>query len=226
MISVSVIIPTLNEAAVLERALSASKKGGAMETIVVDGGSIDDTPAIARQHADHMLSCSPGRARQMNVGAEVASGDILLFLHADSLLPANFVEAIFRALARPAVIGGRFDVRLDGSGWIFRVIETLINFRSRLTQVATGDQGIFIQRTVFLRLGGYPQIPLMEDIELSRKMKRVGEVACLKERVITSARRWQQNGVLRTILLIWVLKFCHYVGVSPARLKAFYADTR
>jgi rSAM/selenodomain-associated transferase 2 len=162
----------------------------------------------------------------MNAGAQVASGDVFLFLHADTVLPANFVEVISRALACPAVVGGRFDVRLDSAGWIFRMIETLINFRSRLTHIATGDQGIFIRRAVFLQLGGYPEIPLMEDLELSKKMKQAGEVACLQERVITSARRWQRNGVLRTVLLMWVLKLCHYVGVSPARLKAFYADTR
>ena len=149
-----------------------------------------------------------------------------LFLHADTLVPADFVEVIFRALACPVVIGGRFDICLDGTRWVFRVIETLINFRSRLTHLATGDQGIFIRRTVFLQFGGYPEGPLMEDLELSKKMKRVGEVVCLKERVITSARRWQKQGVLRTILLMWMLRFFYLVGISPTRLKAFYVDSR
>lgn len=224
---ISIIIPTLNEVSVLGRTLSSiSSGGGATETIVVDGGSIDGTQTIAYQYADRVLSCAPGRARQMNAGAEVASGDVFLFLHADTLLPADFAEVISRALARPAVIGGRFDVRLDSTGWVFRVTEILINFRSRLTRIATGDQGIFIRRAVFLQLGGYPEMLLMEDLELSKKMKQAGEVACLKERVITSGRRWEKDGVLRTIVLMWMLRFCHLVGVSPVRLKAFYADTR
>lgn len=223
---ISVIIPTLNEASVIGRTLSSLRGNGAVETIVVDGGSTDGTQAIAHQYADRVLSSPPGRARQMNAGAEVASGDVFLFLHADTLLPADFAEVISRALARPAVLGGRFDVCLDGTGWIFRVIETFINLRSRLTRIATGDQGIFIRRAVFFELGGYPEVPLMEDLALSKKMKRAGEVACLREQVMTSARRWQKGGVLRTVLLMWVLRFCHFVGVSPVRLKAFYTDTR
>ncbi len=223
---ISVIIPTLNEEAVLEKTLSTLRERGQAEVIVVDGGSKDQTQAIARRYADRLLSSPPGRARQMNLGAEVAKGEVLLFLHADTLLPEHFTEILAQTLSDPSVVGGRFDVKLDGRRWIFRVVETLISFRSRLTRTATGDQAIFIRRQAFFALGKYPEVPLMEDIALSRKMKRAGRVACLRECVVTSSRRWEKNGVLRTIVLMWVLKLGYFAGIPPARLKAFYADTR
>ena len=130
------------------------------------------------------------------------------------------------ALSTPGVVGGRFDVRLDAPGWPFRLIETLMNLRSRLTRISTGDQAVFVRRDTFLALGGYPEVELMEDLELSRRLKRVGRIACLRARVTTSARRWQRHGVVRTIMLMWTLRLCHFLGVSPKHLKAFYADTR
>ncbi|MGE0821257.1 MAG: TIGR04283 family arsenosugar biosynthesis glycosyltransferase [Candidatus Binatia bacterium] len=222
----SIIIPTLNEAPTIAQSLSRLRHEDSCELIVVDGGSSDGTAELARPHADKILPTAKGRARQMNVGARAASGDVLLFLHADTILPAGFTSAIEEALRDPQVVGGRFDVRLNAAGWPFRMIETMMNLRSRLTRISTGDQAIFVRREVFQQIGGYPDIALMEDLELSRALKRAGKVACLRERVVTSARRWQQHGVFRTILQMWVLRFCHFIGVPAARLRAFYADTR
>ncbi len=223
---VSVVIPTLNEAGTIERTLSRVRQASACEIIVVDGGSDDGTGERARQHADRLVSAPRGRARQMNAGAQEATGEAILFLHADTLPPARFSELIAHALADPDVVGGRFDVYLDAPGWPFRLIGSLMNIRSRLTGIATGDQGIFVRREAFAALGGYPEWDIMEDLELSQRLKRVGKMACLRARVSTSARRWQQHGIAKTILLMWGLRLCHFFGIRPARLKAFYADTR
>lgn len=223
---VSVVIPTLNEAGGITQTLVRVREAGECEIVVVDGGSADGTPEIARLHADIVLFSPRGRARQMNAGAQEATGEIVLFLHADTVLPDGFSELLNQALCYPKVVGGRFDVRLDAPGWPFRMIETLMNVRSRLTRIATGDQAIFIRREVFLAVGGYPEVDLMEDLELSRKLKQVGKVACLHARVTTSARRWQQNGVAKTVALMWVLRLCHFLGVPPEHLKTFYTDTR
>jgi rSAM/selenodomain-associated transferase 2 len=223
---VSVVIPTLNEAGTIARTLTQLRQAGECQSIVVDGGSDDDTMVIARLHADAVLSSPRGRARQMNAGSQVATGEALLFLHADTVLPPGFLHIVAAALDNPTVIGGRFDVRLDAEGWPFRMIETLMNLRSRMTKIATGDQAIFVRREVFHKVGGYPDIELMEDVEFSRKLKREGRIACLRERVTTSARRWQRDGVTKTILRMWSLRLCHFLGVSPARLRAYYADTR
>ena len=224
--TVSVIIPTLNEEAVLSATLRRVRQPGVREIIVADGGSTDTTRAIAAELADRVLSAPRGRAVQMNAGAAHASGDVLLFLHADTLVPDGFANSILGACREPAVVAGRFDVRLESSSRLVWLTGELINRRSRLTRVATGDQAIFVRREVFERLGGYAPLPLMEDIELSRRLKRVGRIACLRERVITSARRWQQNGVVRTILLMWTLRVLYYIGVSPQRLQRMYANTR
>lgn len=223
---VSVIIPTLNEAENIAHTLALVRQSGACQLIVVDGGSMDDTAEIAQRGADRVLSSPRGRARQMNSGARAATGDVVLFLHADTVLPYGFSSLVTRALADPQVVGGRFDVRLDAAGWPFRLVEALMNLRSRLTHISTGDQAIFVRRETFLALGGYPEVELMEDLELSKKLKRVGRIACLRERVSTSARRWQRDGVLRTIVLMWTLRLGHFLGVPPERLKTFYADTR
>lgn len=224
--TVSVIVPTLNEEAVLAATLEHVRQAGVDEIIVVDGGSTDTTTAIAARHADEVLSAPRGRAAQMNAGAVRARGDVLLFLHADTLVPAGGAHAVIAACSAPGVIGGRFDVDLQPATPLIRLTAALINQRSRLTQISTGDQAIFIRREVFDRLGGYANIPLMEDIELSRRMKRTGRIACLRQRVTTSARRWQKNGVVRTILLMWLLRALYFCGVSPARLQRVYANTR
>ncbi|MBI3795739.1 MAG: TIGR04283 family arsenosugar biosynthesis glycosyltransferase [Deltaproteobacteria bacterium] len=223
---VSVIIPTLNEAEGIAQVITRVRQAGECQLIVVDGGSSDETLEIAHCHADVVLSSPRGRARQMNVGAQVATGTVLLFLHADTVLPQRFPTLLALALADPEVVGGRFDVRLDASGWPFRMIETMMNFRSRLTRISTGDQAIFVRRETFLAVGGYPEVELMEDLELSRKLKRMGKIACLRTKVVTSARRWQRDGMLKTIVLMWTLRLGHSLGVPPERLKGFYADTR
>jgi len=222
----SVIIPTLNEAPSIVQALTRVRQEGECELIVVDGGSDDRTPELARPHADRVITTLRGRARQMNAGAREASGEILLFLHADTKLPAGFLQLVVQAFDDPHIVGGRFDVRLDAAGWPFRMIETMMNLRSRLTRISTGDQTIFVRRQIFHEIGEYPDIALMEDIEFSRKLKRAGKIACLHERVVTAARRWQQDGVFRTIVQMWILRLCHYWGVPAERLREFYADTR
>jgi rSAM/selenodomain-associated transferase 2 len=208
------------------QALTRVRQEGKCELIVVDGGSDDNTGELARTHADRVVTAPRGRALQLNAGAHEASGEVLLFLHADTKLPPRFPQLLTRALTDPQIVGGRFDVRLDAEGWPFRMIETMMNLRSRWTKISTGDQAIFVRRQVFHEIGGYPNLALMEDIEFSRKLKRTGKIACLHERVTTSARRWQQDGVFRTIVRMWILRFFHFWGVPPERLREFYADTR
>lgn len=224
--TVSVVIPTLNEEGALAATLGRARQPGVQEIIVVDGGSGDATPAIAARYADAVLNARRSRAAQMNAGAAHARGDVLLFLHADTLVPEGFAQAVCAACNEPEVIGGRFDVDLLPSTPLLRLTAALINRRSRLTRISTGDQAIFIRREVFDQLGGYADIPLMEDVDLSRRMKRTGRIACLRQRVTTSARRWQKDGVLRTILLMWSLRALYFCGVSPARLQRAYLDTR
>ena len=223
---VSVVIPVLNEAAGIARTLMQLRQAGVWQSIVVDGGSDDDTVSLARLYADVVMSSPRGRARQMNAGGHVAEGEVLLFLHADTDLPQGCLQLLTDALNDPQVVGGRFDVRLDAEGWPFRMIETLMNVRSRMTKISTGDQAIFVRHAVFQKMGGYPELELMEDVEFSRRLKREGRIACLRERVTTSARRWQRDGVARTIVKMWMLRLCHFLRVSPARLRVHYADTR
>lgn len=223
---ISVIIPVFNEENTIAATLERLRPLKPEEIIVVDGGSTDRTRDILGG-ADVKFATSPrGRAQQMNRGAEAATGDLLLFLHADTALPATAMSDIRSAMEDPRRVGGRFDIELDGRRWMFRVIGNLISLRSRLTRIATGDQGIFVRRKVFENLGGFPRIPLMEDIAFSRMLKRRGRVACLRSRVITSARRWEKEGVWRTILKMWALRLLYLAGVSPPRLKRFYGDAR
>ncbi len=223
---ISVIIPTLNEEENLPAAVASARAPAVREVIVVDGGSSDATARIAAERADRVLHGPRGRAAQMNAGAAAARGQVLLFLHADTRLPAGFDAAVARAFADPGVVGGRFDVRLLPSSPLLWLTGTLMNLRSRLTRIATGDQAIFVRADVFRQLGGFKDIPLMEDVELSRALKRRGRIACLRARVVTSSRRWRRNGVIRTILLMWTLRFLHFCGVSPHRLHRAYADAR
>lgn len=173
-----------------------------------------------------LLSSPPGRARQMNTGAASSREEVLLFLHADTLLPTNAREAIDRALCDPACVGGRFDLRFDHEGRWARLIGRLINLRSRWTGIATGDQAIFVRRTAFERLRGFADLPLMEDVDFTRRLKRLGRVATLAEQVTTSFRRWETGGPLRTILLMWMLRFLYWAGVSPHKLSAYYRAVR
>src|SRR5262245_1168141 len=220
----SIIIPVLDEAPNLARLLpDLVARCPHEEIIVVDGGSADATAEVARSVASVRVLSSPrGRARQMNAGAAAAQGHAFLFLHADTALPDGAMEAIECALADPAVVGGRFDVRFTSPRWPFRVIAAFMNRRSRLSGICTGDQAIFVTRSAFADLGGYPDIPLMEDIELTRRLKRLGVLASLDLRVTTSSRKWERDGIVRTVLLMWSLRFLYFCGVSPARLCAWY----
>ena len=220
----AIVIPALNEAANLTRLLpDLARDCPGAEIVVVDGGSRDDTAAVvARAPGGRLLASARGRALQMNHGAREAGGDTLLFLHADTRLPGGAAEAIEAALAEPGVAGGRFDVRFDNEGALFRVIAWFMNARSRASGICTGDQAIFVRRADFEAVGGYPAIPLMEDIELSRRLKRRGRVRALRLRVTTSARKWEREGPLRTVGLMWTLRFLHFCGVAPARLHRWY----
>lgn len=223
---ISVIIPALEEEAQIADSIASARGPGVAEIIVVDGGSGDATAAVARHSGATVLQAPRGRAAQMNAGAGAAAGDILLFLHADTRLPAEFDALVIAALADPAVVGGRFDVRLmPGTPWL-NLVGALINLRSRLSRIGTGDQALFLRRSVFTALGGFEPIPLMEDLALSRAMKRRGGVACLRAKVETSSRRWQRDGPLRTVLLMWWLRLLYFCGVPPERLHRRYADTR
>jgi rSAM/selenodomain-associated transferase 2 len=225
-VDISVIVPALDEEGQLPGTLAAARAVGVCEIIVVDGGSRDGTAEVARRHADVVLTAPRGRAAQMNAGAAAARGDVLLFLHADTRLPSGFDLAVQAALADSSVSSGRFDVHLEPATLLLRLVAALMNTRSRLTGIATGDQAIFVRRSVFAAIGGYEPIPLMEDVALTRALKRHGAVACLRQQVATSSRRWLRAGPGRTILLMWWLRFLYFCGVSPERLRRRYADTR
>ncbi len=218
----SIIIPVLDEAARLDHALRELVAGierfSDCEIIVCDGGSRDDSRRIARNHPVQLIESQPGRALQMNAGAERALGDWLLFLHADTRLPVGWMEAIEDCGAE----WGRFDVRLSGRHPMLRVVETMMNARSRLGGIATGDQVLFFRRAFFRDIGGYPAIPLMEDIAISKTAKTRAAPACLRQRVVTSSRRWEKQGMLRTILLMWRLRLAYWLGADPERLHRIY----
>jgi rSAM/selenodomain-associated transferase 2 len=219
----SILIPTLNEAAGIAATLAALQacRGRGVQIIVIDGGSQDGTAALAAGHADRVLVSPAGRARQMNAGAAAASGDILLFLHADTRLPEHADAWVREALAGGAA-WGRFDVTIDGRAAMLKLVASMMNRRSRWTGIATGDQAIFVKRDAFDAVGGFPDQPLMEDIELSRRLRRFGRPACLRQRVVTSGRRWEARGVWRTIFLMWRLRWRYWRGESAARLAEVY----
>jgi rSAM/selenodomain-associated transferase 2 len=218
--ALSIVVPVLDEAAAIGATLArlAPLRARGVEVIVVDGGSRDETVALARAHADAVVEAPRGRARQMNAGAAVARGDVLLFLHADTWLPADADRIVFGAIAADAQ-WGRFDVRIVGRHPMLRVVAASMNLRSRLTGIATGDQTIFVRRAVFEEIGGFPDQPLMEDIELSTRLRRRSRPACLRAPVQTSGRRWETRGVWRTILLMWRLRWRYWRG-EPARSLA------
>jgi rSAM/selenodomain-associated transferase 2 len=223
----SVIVPTLNEERAIASTLGAIMRGASgAEIIVADGGSADATRAIASALDVRVVDAPPGRARQMNAGARQAGGDVLAFVHADTAVPLSFAADIATALSDLAVVGGRFDLALDSAALAYRLIGRLISIRSRISRTATGDQAIFARRQTFERIGGFPDIELCEDLDFARKLKRAGRVACLRSRVTTSARRWQRDGLVRTVLRMWLIRVLYLCGVAPAHLKRIYADTR
>jgi rSAM/selenodomain-associated transferase 2 len=233
VMTISVVVPTLNEERVLPGTFPHTLALGFDEVTVVDGGSRDRTPDILAPYVSARGACpvtvvtAPcGRATQMNLGAALSRGDVLLFLHADTLLPRDAKAQILQALGDPACVGGRFDVRFErdeGWGW---VISRMMNLRSRWTGIATGDQALFVRRTAFQKVGGFPDIPIMEDVEFTRRLKRAGAVAALRTKVVTSYRRWERRGAVRTIVLMWLLRFLHWLGIKPERLKQLYGDAR
>ncbi|WP_265943384.1 TIGR04283 family arsenosugar biosynthesis glycosyltransferase [Dechloromonas sp. A34] len=222
-VSLSIILPVLNEAGCIVSTLlelRTLRLNGA-EIIVVDGGSQDETVTLAAPHAEQVISCARGRAQQMNRGAAAANGEFLLFLHADTRLPDDAWPTLSGAIAKGAV-WGRFDVKIEGQPRLLRLIAFMMNLRSRLSGIATGDQGIFVRRTDFERLGGYPPIPLMEDLALSEALKKLAKPACLRSRVVTSGRRWEKYGLWKTIFLMWLLRAAYRCGVSPEILARQY----
>lgn len=230
----SIIIPVLNEAATLAATLAAldplAQQGA--QILVVDGGSSDATLAIARQHGATTLSSPRGRAQQMNHGAVLASGNVLLFLHADTRLPPAAGSLILQTLQAPpaaqkhasqhAPVWGHFDVQIEGRHPLLPLVAALMNLRSRLSGIATGDQALFCSATAFRQVGGFPNQPLMEDIELCKRLGALSRPACLRQQVITSGRRWEQRGALRTIFLMWRLRWLYWRGVSPEVLARLY----
>jgi rSAM/selenodomain-associated transferase 2 len=226
---VSVIIPARNEAAIIVAAVRSAREAGADEVIVVDGESRDGTPDAARPIADVVIHSPPGRAVQMNAGAMASRGEILLFLHADTSMTTGSIAAVREEMAREGVLGGAFSVRLKVSAdapllrkAALRLVSRMINLRARLLRAYTGDQAIFLRGDVFRSIGAYPEIPLMEDVELSRRLTRRGRTVLLPVPVTTSARRWEEHGTLRTILLMWGLRLAYLLGMPPARCADLY----
>jgi rSAM/selenodomain-associated transferase 2 len=222
--SLSIIVPVLNEAASIVatlEALAPLHERGA-EIVVVDGGSADGTVALATPLADRVIASERGRAAQMNAGAAVAGGDVLLFLHADTRLPPNADRLIIDGLAQSGRRWGRFDVTIEGAHPLLPFVAASMNARSRLTGIATGDQAMFVTREAFNAAGEFPEIALMEDITLARRLKRVSPPLCLRARVRTSGRRWESRGVLRTILLMWRLRLAYFLGAKPEELARRY----
>jgi rSAM/selenodomain-associated transferase 2 len=218
----SIIIPTLNESSnlryALDHLLGSIEYLSEVEIIISDGGSGDDTIKLATHYPVNLIHAEKGRASQMNAGVEHSIGDWLVFLHADTRLPDNWMELI-ETSEKP---WGRFDIRLSGSHWMLRIIEKAINLRSRKTSIATGDQALFFRRDFFKQLGGFPDIPLMEDIAITSQARKRSEPCCIRQVAITSSRRWEQKGILRTMLLMWVLRFAYWLGIKPDTLHRFY----
>lgn len=222
-----VVMPVLNEGQALSaslQALAPLRRDG-VQIVVVDGGSTDDSVAIASGMADRTMQGTRGRAAQMNAGAAALSSGVLLFLHADTRLPADAVDMIMKAIDSGHA-WGRFDVHIDSDRRSLRMVAALMNLRSRLTGIATGDQAIFMARGAFSDVGGFAPIALMEDIDMSRRLKKISAPACLRARVLTSARRWERSGVWRTIWLMWRLRAAYFFGADPSRLAMRYGHAR
>jgi rSAM/selenodomain-associated transferase 2 len=221
----SIVIPALNEAEDIIATLKPLQlmRTRGVEVILVDGGSADATTTIAAPLLDRVLGSTKGRAAQMNAGAAVVTGDMLLFLHADSILPADADQTICDALQSTSCTWGRFDINIEGEHFFLPVIAWFMNQRSRLTGIATGDQGLFMTRDAFNAVGGFANIPLMEDIALCAALKKSSAPICLKQRITTSGRRWQKRGVWRTIFLMWKIRLAYFFGTDPIVLhRAYY----
>lgn len=220
----SIIIPVLNERENIKANLPDLQwlRSLGHELIVADGGSDDGGSETAQGYADQVVLSPAGRSLQMNAGAQVASGEMLLFLHIDTRLSAHCVSMLCQMIADKSPAWGRFDVRLSGNNFLFRIIESMMNWRSRITGIATGDQAIFVNKQLFFQCGGFAEILLMEDIDICRRLKRLKKPLCLREKVITSSRRWEKNGILKTVLLMWKLRLAYWRGVDPNVLASQY----
>ena len=222
--SLSIVVPTLNEAAGIVAFLEALQplRARGVEIVLADGGSRDGTVAFATPMVDRVIGARRGRASQMNSGAAAAAGDVLLFLHADCTLPERADYSILHGLASSRRRWGRFDVQLSGAAIMLRVVERAMNLRSRLTAICTGDQGLFVERTLFEDSGGFPEIDLMEDVAISRNLRKSGPPLSLSATLVTSSRRWEKNGIWRTIVLMWRLRLAYFLGSEPRHLAELY----
>ncbi len=221
----SIIIPTLNEEKTIQFCLLALQPlRNDCEIIIADGDSVDNTKSLALPLADKVITSAKGRAKQMNNGARYATGDVLIFLHADTCLPENALRLIQQKISRTRQ-WGRFDIQLSGNLFMLKVIAQMMNWRSRLTGIATGDQVIFVTRQAFTKAGQYPEINLMEDITLCKALKKISPPICLKDKVISSGRRWEHNGIYRTILLMWSLRLRYFFGTDPQTLAFLYTNS-
>jgi len=224
--TVAIIVPLLNESARLSKLLEMLTALNADEVMLVDGGSTDGSDLLLSASSFKWIRSQPGRAMQMNSGAALCKSDTLLFLHADTEIARAALDAARSAMSRSEIVGGRFDVELSGDRPVFSLISFMVNLRSRLTGINTGDQCQFVRREVFEQLGGFAEQPLMEDVAFSKRLKRVGRIVCLRDKVTTSSRRWEQHGALKTILLMWKLRLYYWLGISPKRLATIYRDAR
>lgn len=228
MKKISFILPVLNEAELIVEQLQRLQvyRQAGHEVLVIDGGSSDGTPQLASALADVLETTPPGRSRQMNYGSELASGEIVLFLHIDTSLPEAADELVSRALEREQAAWGWFNVRLSSRRLPFRLIGALMNMRAGLSSVCTGDQALFVRRELFEEVGKFPDLPLMEDIAISKKLRRRASPVRIDQCAVTSSRRWEDKGLLRTVLLMWKLRLLYFLGVSPSRLVAMYYPPR
>lgn len=223
---ISVIIPVLNEASRIRLNLASFEKTTNVEVIVVDGGSHDETVAIAKSLGVQVLSAAAGRDRQMNAGAKVATGDILLFLHADTRLPVGFDAIVRQALAQRGTIAGAFELKIDARMRSLRLVEKMVNWRSRFLHLPYGDQAIFLKASVFHEIGGFPNLPIMEDFEFILRLRRLGNITVVPASVLTSARRWQKLGVIKTTFINQVVIIGYFLRVPPSQLVRWYGRFR
>jgi len=223
-VCISVVVPVFNEAEALPRRIDALQRLAA-QVIIVDGGSTDATTSLLAASGLSWTTAPRGRASQMNAGAAASTGDILMFVHVDTELPRDALPRV-RCALRSGAVGGAFDVRLDARGLVLSLVGRMISLRSRCTGVATGDQALFVTRAAFERMGGFADMPLFEDIDFSRRLRRLGRVARVPRAVTTSARRWRRGGTIRTILQMWTLRVFYYAGIDPTVLARHYRTAR
>jgi rSAM/selenodomain-associated transferase 2 len=226
-LGIGVVVPVWNEAALLKDSIDGIRRLGADAVIFVDGGSDDGSQDILRSAGVRWIHARRGRASQMNAGAAQIDSDIILFLHVDTHLSSSGLETARKAMAAPDCVGGRFDLRLSGSHRrLLALVAMSINLRSRLSRISTGDQALFVRRSVFEDMGGFADVALMEDVEFCRRLKRRGRIACLRAKLTASGRRWERHGILRTVALMWWLRLRYWLGADTASLARLYRDAR